>query len=457
LSGEAAWIRDGNAALLTDLYELTMMQAYFAEGLHDTAVFDLFARRLPDNRPYLVACGLETALHYLEALRFEDEALSYLEDLGHFSRGFLDYLADFRFTGTVRAVPEGTAVFADEPILEVAAPLPQAQLAETFLLNQIHFQTLAATKAARVVDAAQGRPVVDFGARRMHGTDAALKAARAYHVAGVAATSNVLAGQMYGVPVSGTMAHSFVEAHDNEGSAFEAFASQFPRTVLLVDTYDTLAGVRQVVAMAQRWGEAFQVEGIRLDSGDLADLARQARAILDEAGLEGMKILASGSLDEYTIGELLDQGAPIDGFGVGTHMGVSEDAPFVDSAYKLVAYAGRPRMKLATRKTTLPGAKQVFRQTDGEGYYCGDTLAGSEEAHPGTPLLETVMHDGIRTRAAPELGELRERWAAELRRLPPSLRSVTAFPGYPVTISADLEARRDRTRDALEAGGGLPG
>lgn len=452
MSAGTGWVDGSNAALLTDLYELTMMQAYFAEGLHEEAVFDLFARKLPGHRSYLVACGLETALDYLEGLHFDAASLAYLEGLGQFSRAFLDYLADFRFTGTVRAVPEGTPVFPDEPLLEVSAPLPQAQLVETFLLNQLHFQTLAASKAARVVEAARDRPVVDFGARRMHGADAALKAARAFHVAGVAATSNVLAGRLYDLPVSGTMAHSYIEAHRNEAEAFAAFADQYPETVLLVDTYDTLEGVRRVVELAGRRGDAFRIRAIRLDSGDLEGLSRKARRMLDEAGLEGVGIFASGGLDEYAIAELLDHGAPIDGFGVGTHMGVSEDAPFIDSAYKLASYAGRPRMKLASRKTTLPGPKQVFRQRDGHGVLSGDTLAGVGESLPGVPLLETVMADGRRIRAAPPLDEARRRWAAERDRLPAALRSLTEPGSYPVAVSEELAEHRERTRRALAAG-----
>ena len=445
------WVDDRNAALLTDLYELTMMQAYHREGLYDTAVFDLFFRKLPENRNYLVAAGLESALTYLENLRFSEEALTYLDSVGQFSAAFLDYLADFRFTGDVFAIPEGTPVFPNEPVLEVVAPLPEAQLAETMLLNQVHHQTLMASKASRVVDAAGEGTVVDFGARRMHGIDASLKAARAFHIAGTSATSNVLAGQVYGIPVSGTMAHSYIEAHDDEQAAFEAFATAYPETVLLVDTYDTLEGVRKVTEMARRWGEAFRVRAIRLDSGDLGRLARESRAILDDAGLQEVGILASGSLDEYAIAELRAEGAPIDGYGVGTHMGVSEDAPYLDCAYKLVAYAGKPRMKLATHKVTLPGRKQVFRQLDELGFYQRDLVAGEHEQAPGTPLLQPVMREGRRLpEASPALETIRGRAQREREALPTPQRAFEpAAAPYPVAVSGDLEKTAEALRQRL--------
>ncbi|MFB6261290.1 MAG: nicotinate phosphoribosyltransferase, partial [Thiohalorhabdaceae bacterium] len=364
---------------------------------------------------------------------------------------FLDYLADFRFTGDVFAIPEGTPVFPNEPVLEVVAPLPEAQLAETMLLNQVHHQTLMASKASRVVDAAGEGAVVDFGARRMHGIDASLKAARAFHIAGASATSNVLAGQVYGIPVSGTMAHSYIEAHDHEQAAFEAFATAYPETVLLVDTYDTLEGVRKVTEMARRWGEALRVRAIRLDSGDLGRLARESRAILDDAGLQEVGILASGSLDEYAIAELRAEGAPIDGYGVGTHMGVSEDAPYLDCAYKLVAYAGKPRMKLATHKVTLPGRKQVFRQLDDRGFYQRDLVAGEHEQAPGTPLLQPVMREGRRLpEASPALETIRERAQREREALPTAQRALEpAAAPYPVAVSGDLEKTAEALRQRL--------
>jgi len=435
----------GDAALLTDLYQLTMLQAYVAEGMTDTAVFDLFVRRLPESRNYLVACGLQDVLDYLEGVRFGPDALAYLDAQGLFGQAFLDYLAGFRFSGEVRAVPEGTAVFANEPILEVSAPLPEAQLVETFLLNQVHFQTVVASKAARVAWAAQGRTVVDFGLRRYHGIDAGLKAARASYIAGVHATSDVLAGKLYGIPITGTMAHSYVLAHDSELDAFSRFAECYPETVLLVDTYDTLEGVRKVVELARRLGGDFHVRAIRLDSGDLAALAIGARGILDEAGLTGVGIFASGDLDEHRIATLLARGAPINGFGVGTRMGVSADAPYLNSAYKLVSYAGRGRMKLSAAKSTLPGRKQVFRTTQG-GRAVGDVIALDDESTGGRPLLRPVMEAGSRLpNASPTLDEVRRHWEEERAALPPSVLCLEPLDDpYPIEIGPGLAAERDR-------------
>ncbi len=445
------WVNDDNAALFTDLYQLTMLQAYFAEGLDEEAVFDLFVRRLR-GRNYLVACGLETVLHFLETLRFTPEALAYLDTLGLFKPDFLHHLAGFRFTGDVYAVAEGTPVFSEEPLLEVVAPLGQAQLVETFLLNQITFQTNLATKAHRVVHAARGRTVADFGMRRMHAADAALKAARACYLVGVHSTSNVLAGQRYGIPVTGTMAHSYVEAHAAEADAFRAFAARYRQTTLLVDTYDTLVGVRKVVELAQTLGDAFQVGAIRLDSGDLAELARQARRLLDEGGLEHVRILASGSLDEHRIGALLEAGAPIDGFGVGTRLGTVADLPFLDSAYKLVEYAGTARMKLSAKKATLPSRKQIFRVYE-DGKAARDVLALHDEALDGEPLLALAMRDGARTEAGRRrpLDDLRARTEAALAHLPDRLLALDAAdPPYPVLLSEGLRTARDRTRQALK-------
>src|SRR5436190_1215285 len=383
------WVNDSNAALLTDLYELTMLQSYFHEGMNGAAVFDLFVRRLPEQRNYLVACGLEHVLAYLETLSFSQEAVSYLESLNRFSGEFLKSLADFRFTGDIYAVPEGTMVFADEPIIEVVAPLPQAQLIETFVMNQIQVATLAATKAARIVRAARGKPVIDFGVRRMHGADAGIKEPRAFHIAGVAATSNVLAGRLYGIPVAGTMAHSYIQAFEDELEAFRKFVTQFPEAILLVDTYDTVAGIRNVIELAREMGPNFRVSGIRLDSGNIAQLAVEGRRLLDSAGLNQVKIFASNSLDEYSIEELLNSGAPIDGFGVGGRMGVSSDAPMLDTAYKLVEYAGRATMKLSSDKGSLPGRKQIFRGT-------GDVIALADEKLSGQPLLLKYKENGVR-------------------------------------------------------------
>ncbi|MGH7557147.1 MAG: nicotinate phosphoribosyltransferase, partial [Gemmatimonadota bacterium] len=301
MSSLEPWVDDASAALLTDLYQLTMLQAYWQEGMEEEGVFSLFARRLPRSRNYLLACGLEDVLHYLESMRFTPEALDYLSTFDQFSPEFLKRLERFRFTGEVHAVPEGTPFFANEPILEVIAPITEGQLVETFIMNQVHLQTVLASKAARVVAAARGRAVVDFGLRRMHGTDAGMKAARAFHIAGTDATSNVLAGRVYGLRVTGTMAHSYIQAHDEEMDAFRAFARLYSETTLLVDTYDTLDGARKVVRLAREMGDAFTVRAIRLDSGDLVELATEARRLLDAAGLERVEIFASGGLDEHQV------------------------------------------------------------------------------------------------------------------------------------------------------------
>ena len=448
--------REETAALYTDLYQLTMLQAYWREDMHDDAVFDLFVRRLR-NRNYLVACGLEPALEFLETVSFSESALDYLDAQGDFEDDFLHWLSDFSFTGDVYAVPEGTPVFPDEPIVEVVAPIGEAQFAETFLLNQITFPTAVASKAARVVHAAQAgdteRVVADFGMRRLHGTDAAMKGARAMYLAGVDATSNVAAGEAYGIPITGTMAHSYIEAHDDEAEAFRAFAEQYPETVLLVDTYDTLDGVRTVVDLAEALGDDFQVRGIRLDSGDLAALAHEARSILDRAGLDDVQIFASSGLDEHKITDLLDRDAPIDGFGVGTKMGTSADTPYLDTAYKLCGYAGTPRMKLAAEKSNLPGRKQVVRQYDGD-TAVRDVITTEDEMIDGTPLLDRVMAGGERTSAGQTrpLDALRDHAAAKRAELPDRLRALDDAEPYEVALSDALQARLDATRERLRTG-----
>jgi nicotinate phosphoribosyltransferase len=435
-------------ALLTDLYELTMLQAYFEEQMHDTAVFSLFVRRLPEHRNYLLACGLDDVLAFLETLRFDDAAISYLESLGRFSDRFLRHLEQLRFTGDVYAVPEGTPLFAAEPILEVSAPIAEAQLVEAFVMNQVHLQTVLASKAVRVVEAAQRRQVVDFGLRRMHGVDAGMKAARAFHIAGVDATSNVAAGQAYGLTVAGTQAHSYIQAHDDESEAFRAFTRIYPDTVLLVDTYDTLAGVRKVVQLAETLGSAFRVKAVRLDSGDLCALACGARRILDDAGLDHVGIFASGGLNEDEIARLISAGAPINGFGVGTDMGVSRDAPALDIAYKLVEYAGRGRMKLSPGKALLPGRKQIVR-VEKNGVADHDVLGGYGETIAGRPLLRLVMKSGERLPAGRiSLDEARAHARREIDRLPGPIRGLPpARPGYHVKISEALHAQSELLRN----------
>jgi nicotinate phosphoribosyltransferase len=438
-----------NPALFTDLYELTMLQAYFEEQREDTAVFSLFVRRLPERRNFLLACGLDDVLTYLETLRFDEDALQYLRTLGQFSERFLEHLRQFRFTGDVHALPEGTPFFPHEPILEIVAPIGEAQFVETFLINQIQLQTMLASKAARVVQAARGRRVVDFGLRRIHGIDAGMKAARAFHIAGIDATSNVAAGQHYGLDVAGTMAHSYVQSHDDEAEAFREFTALYPGTVLLVDTYDTVAAVQKIVALSRELGSAFQVGGIRLDSGDLAELAREARRILDAGGLQHVSIFASGSLNEDKVAQLLASGAPIDGFGVGTEMGVSSDAPSLEIIYKLVEYAGRGRMKLSPGKMVLPGQKQVFR-VEADGIAQHDVLGTHDERPVGRPLLQPVMKAGRRLAAGNvTLDTARAHARTEMARLPEALRTLTrAAVPYAVTISPALARSRDAFRSA---------
>ena len=428
----------GSGALLTDLYQLTMAQAYVRRGMGATAVFELFVRSLPPERGFLVAAGLEQALEYLEALRFGDEELEWVAREGRFDRAFVDYLARLRFTGDVHALPEGTVFFPDEPILRVTAPLPEAQLVESRLLNLLHFQTLVASKAARAVLAAPGKLLVDFGLRRAHGAEAGLLAARASWLAGLAGSATVLAALRFGVPVYGTMAHSFVQAHDDEAEAFAHFAADDPEhAVHLLDTYDTEAAAEKVVALA-RAGVA--VKGVRLDSGDLAEHARRVRRILDAGGLGEATIFASGNLDEYALRDLVASGAPIDGFGLGTRLVTSADAPYLDSAYKLVAYAGRPRRKRSEGKASWPGAKQVWRRHGDDGRMREDVLALEDDPQAGAPLLVPVMRAGGRIGRAPSLAESRAHAAAELGRLPEPLRRLEPGAAYPVTVAPALRA-----------------
>jgi len=433
------------SALVVDLYELTMMQAYHRQGMNGRATFDLFIRRLPPGRDFLLVAGLETVFERLEGLRFATSDLEYLASLGLFEKSFLNRLENLRFSGDVIAMSEGTLAFAGEPILRVTAPIIEAQFLETMVMNQIHLQTLIASKAARVVLAAGGRGLVDFGLRRTHGAEAGLYGARATYIAGFDATSNVLAGQRFGIPVAGTMAHSYIQALGDEAAAFRTFAESFPDTILLVDTYDTLRGVERVIALAEGLGDDFRVRGIRLDSGDLATLARAARERLDAAGLERLKIFASGNLDELRVRALVAAGAPIDAFGIGTRVGTSQDAPNLDIVYKLAQLDDRPLLKLSTDKGTLPGVKQVWRERDGSGVPARDVVGLVEEELDGEPLLAPVMVGG---KTLPtDTGGLegaRKRAAAELRHLPESMRRLEpdAEP-YPVVVSDRLSALRD--------------
>lgn len=434
-----------NPANLVDLYELTMLQAYWLESMHGQALFSLHFRELPPERNYMLTCGLAPTLQALKSLQFERETLDWMAREGGFREDFLRWLEKLRFTGTVRAMPEGSVVFPHEPLLEIEAPISEAQLVESTVMNQMHLHTVLATSAARMASAAGERPVADFALRRMHGSDAAIGGARAFYIGGIAATSNVEAGRLFDIPVTGTMAHSYVQAHRDEDAALRAFARAWPGTTLLVDTRDTLAGVRKVIRMAEEQGEAFDVNAIRIDSGDLGALARQARQLLNEAGLEQVRILVSGGLDEYRIRDLLAQQAPIDGFGVGTRLGTGGKAPALDLAYKLVSYNGRDCIKTSPGKTLYPGAKQVFRQHH-NGRAQGDILAGREENHPGQPLLTEVMRDGEITEYAGEsLQTMRERASEQIRALPEPLQAPeVSSEAWPVTPSEALEQRRLR-------------
>jgi nicotinate phosphoribosyltransferase len=440
-------VTPGNVALLTDLYELAMSDSYFRHGMNDRATFALFVRSLPAGRAFLVSAGLDTALAYLEGMRFDRETIDYLRGLGLFSDGFLDYLRGFRFSGDVRAIPEGEVFFPPEPLVEVSGPRIEAQIVETFLLNTLNFQVMVASKGARAVLAARGRAVVDFSPRRDHGTDAAVKAARAAYVAGCTGTSNVLAGMLYGLPVVGTMAHSYIMSFSDELEAFRAFARDFPtNAVLLIDTYDTMQGVANAITVGRELAAGgARLRGVRIDSGDLVTQSRAVRAALDAAGFRDARIFLSGDLNEYRIAELLDQGAAVDAFGVGTELGTSADAPSIGGVYKLVEDEKGYRIKLSTGKATLPGRKQVWRRTDDEGQPAGDLIALHDEPAPAgyTPLLVPVMQDGKRTTAEP-LPVIRQRCTERLAALPEELRALEDPVTYPVALSpalAELSAR----------------
>ncbi|MER6012489.1 nicotinate phosphoribosyltransferase [Streptomyces bluensis] len=436
-------------AATTDLYEVTMALSYLREGMTSPATFSLFVRELPPDRGFLVAAGLESALDYLSGLRVGPEDVDAFASALHRPPRDLQPLLGMEFTGWVRAVPEGRIVLAGEPLLEVTAPLPQAQLVETYVLNQLSHQTVIASKAARCVLAAAGHPVVDFSLRRTHGPQAGFQAARLGAMAGFTGTSNVAAATALGIPAVGTMAHSYVEAFPTEEEAFRAFARCHPGPVtLLVDTYDTESGVRVAAHVLRDLGEHGPGSAVRLDSGDLGALAVRARAVLDAAGMPDVHIIASGGLDEHGVDELVRSGAPVDVYAVGTRVGVSADAPYLDSAYKMVEYDGRPVMKLSSAKASAPGAKQVFRHPG-----CVDVIGLADEpaSGDGRPLLETVMRSGQRTGIRPTLDECRERLAADLAQLPPAARRIRAPIAPRATPSARLSALADRVRHGIEA------
>ena len=449
---------DRAPGLITDLYELTMAAAYFENGFHHRAVFELFTRKLPKHRAYLIVAGLEQALDYLSTLRFSSDQIDYLREHPSFkkvSREFFQYLGELRFTGDVWAMPEGTAAFAMEPLVRVTAPIIEAQIVETYLLSTINFQTMIASKAARVVTAAAGREIVEFGTRRAHGTEAGLLAARAAYIAGCVGSSNVEAGHLFGIPTFGTLAHSFVMSFDDEDEAFRAFLKVFPETAtVLVDTYDTIAAVKR---LARDFGTS--IPAVRLDSGDLLELSKQVRTILDNAGMTNTKIFASGDLNEYRIADLISRGAKIDSFGVGTELATSYDSPALSGVYKLAALEENGQMsmriKLSHDKETYPGAKQVWRFTEQSGKYVRDLIALVDEEPPDQEnglchsLLERVMEKGCSAGRAERdrctvLNDARGRTRGALTKLPAGLLLLESEPTYPVSFSERLVEAREK-------------
>ena len=428
--------------LTTDLYELNMVQAYLDRGEDKEAVFEFFVRRLPERRAFLLATGLDDTLAYLESLRFSSSEIDWLKSTKRFRANLIDYLAAFRFTGDAHAIPEGTVCFPNEPLIRIIAPLPMAQIVETRLINILHFQTMIASKAARMVLAAPGKILSDFGLRTAHGAEAGLFSARASYIAGFSSAANVLAGERYGIPIVGTMAHSFIQVHDDEMTAFENFARSRPEgVILLIDTYDTEAGARKVVELAPKLkADGISIRGVRIDSGDLSAMAKKVRGILDAGGLKDVIILVSGGINEDVLLKMAAAKAPIDGFGIGVNLDASIDAPSLDCAYKLQDYAGRPRRKLSEGKQTWPGRKQVWRSIDAQGRMRGDVLSLETDKHDGEALIVPVMRGGKRIGPAPTLAQIRERTARELARLPEPLRRLEAGIAYPVEISAKLKA-----------------
>jgi nicotinate phosphoribosyltransferase len=443
--------------LIADLYEFTMAASYWAERMKGEATFSLFIRKYPVNRAYFVAAGLEHLMDVIENFTFSRESLDYLATTGKFSLDFLNYLAGFRFSGSVRALPEGTVFFTDEPIIEVTGPIIEAQLLETVVINIVHLETLLATKAARCMQAAQGRGLVDFGLRRAQGVDAGLKAARASYLTGFLGTSNVLAGSIYGIPVFGTMAHSYVTSFPRELDAFEAYARAFPDgTVLLIDTYDTLTGAQKAVEVARKLrARGYALRAVRLDSGDLVALSRAVRELFRREGFPEVAIMVSGSLDEYRLEDLLNQGAEFDLVGIGTRLVVSADAPYLDMAYKLVEYEGRPILKLSSGKKTWVGKKQVQRFYDPQGTMSHDVLGLENDSMPGArPLLELFMEGGQRRRPSEGLDQIRQRFREEWATLPEPYRAIRPEKHYPIEISPALEQLeqdviRQREREEL--------
>lgn len=436
--------------LFTDLYELTMAASYFDNRIFSEATFSVFVRDT-SRRNYFVAAGLEDALRELEAFQFSEDELTYLRGTGLFSEAFIDHLKGLRFTGTIQALPEGTIFFPNEPVLEVTAPLIESQIIETFILNTIGFQTNVASKGARCVYAAKDRPLVDFSLRRTQGQDAGLKVARSTFLVGFSATSNVLAGKEFGLPVSGTMAHSYILSFDREIDAFASFAETFPKSsVFLIDTYDTLEGARNAAKVAlEMQARGHTLLGVRLDSGDMADLSQQVRKLLDKAGLSDVKIYASSGFDEFEIMDIISHDAQIDAFGVGTKLGVSADVPYLDIVYKLVRFNQRNIRKLSTGKVSLAGEKQIFRRVDGNGMLAEDIIGLREDRiADAEPLLKKVMANGRCIEASPSLQDIQTRFKANFQQLPEEFRSILNKRNFPVTLSERLERVQQNTGKA---------
>jgi nicotinate phosphoribosyltransferase len=437
--------KEEDMSLFTDFYELTMCAAYFDNKNFETATFDLFIRRLPENRSYFLFTGLEQILIYLQNIKFTEQHLAYLKRQG-FNKQFLDYLRDFKFTGDVWAIPEGTIAFPNEPLVRITAPIIEAQVVETFILNTVNLQTTMSTKASRVIHAAKGKTVIEFGLRREQGVDAGMKVARSSYIAGCKGTSNVLAGMVYDIPVFGTMAHSFIMSYPKELDAFRAFAKTFPdKSTLLIDTYDDIAGIEKAVTVAKELeAKGFRLGGVRLDSGDLAETSKKIRKILDDNDLGYVKIFVSGDLDEFRIAELLGKGAKIDSFGVGTKMGTSSDRPYLDVIYKLCETMTAPNvfspiMKLSTDKLTLPGRKQVYRYKDLDGNYVRDVIALADERVDAEPLLAKVMSEGKLTYTLPSLNQIKDFAAENLSKLSEKHKALTNADAYPVELSQKLQ------------------
>ena len=445
-----------SSALLTDFYQLTMLQGYLEQGMEDTAVFECFVRTMPPQRGFFMAAGLAQLLEFLENVHVTPAELEWVANSGRFSRSFVDYLERFRFAGDLHAVPEGTVFFANEPMVRVTAPLPQAQFIETRLLNLFHYQTLIASKAARCVLVAAGKPVIDFGLRRSHGAEAGLLAARASYLAGFAGSATVMADPFFEVPVFGTMGHSFVQAHDAERFAFEHFAEVQPdNVVLLLDTYDTRTGAETVVSLAPRLRErGITIKGVRLDSGDLVEQAHRVRRILDDGGLGDVQITVSGNLDEDAIQRIVAAQAPVDLFAVGTRLATSSDVPYLDCVYKLMEYAGNPSRKKSEGKETWPGAKQVYRHYDRRGCIDHDVVTTAADTQDGKPLLERVMESGKRSETSPSLDHIREHATAELATLPEEMRQCHRGITIPVRISSALQHLARDVDDRDEVGEG---